>query len=154
MESYHELKKMLCRELDEIVNKSKGELSAGSLDAIDKLTHSIKSLVTVMAMEEGDEYSYGNYGARGGRRSSEGGNSGRYYEGGNSGRYYDGGGSGRYYDGGYFGRGYYEDEYSGRRSRDEGKSQMIRQFENLMNNASSQEEREVIQSALNKLRNM
>lgn len=140
MESYYELKKMLCKELDEIVNKSKGELSAGSLDAIDKLTHSIKSLLAIMEMSEG-EYSY----ARGNRS--------RYaYEngGGNSGRYYDDWSS----DGGYSGRRYSDDGYSGRRSRDEGKTRMIQQFEKLMDNASTQEEREVIQSAVNRLKNM
>lgn len=137
MESYYELKKMLCRELDEIVAKSKGELSAGSLDAIDKLTHSIKSLVTIMAMDDsGYSYNDGYSGAR--RRDSMG-------------RYADSGVSGRYYDDGYSGRGYSEGM---RYSRDEGKSHMIHQFENLMNNASSQEERDVIQSALNRLRNM
>jgi hypothetical protein len=137
MESYYELKKMLCRELDEIVAKSKGELSAGSLDAIDKLTHSIKSLVTIMAMDDsGYSYNDGYSGAR--RRDSMG-------------RYADSGVSGRYYDDGYSGRGYPEGM---RYSRDEGKSHMIHQFENLMNNASSQEERDVIQSALNRLRNM
>lgn len=137
MESYYELKKMLCRELDEIVAKSKGELSAGSLDAIDKLTHSIKSLVTIMAMDD-NGYSY-NDGYSGARRRD------------NMGRYADSGVSGRYYDDGYSGRGYSEGM---RYSRDEGKSHMIHQFENLMNNASSQEERDVIQSALNRLRNM
>lgn len=144
MESYYELKKMLCRELDEIVNKSKGELSAGSLDAIDKLTHSIKSLLAIMEMSEG-EYSY----ARGGRSryAYEGGGGGG---GGNSGRYYDDWSS----DGGYSGRRYFEDGYSGRRSRDEGKSRMIQEFEKLMGNAATQEEREVVQSALNRLKNM
>jgi len=31
----------------------KGELTAGSLDAVDKLTHSIKSIDTILAMKEG-----------------------------------------------------------------------------------------------------
>lgn len=136
MESYYELKKMLCKEIDNIVEKSKGELSAGDLDAVDKLTHSIKSLLTIMAMEDsGYSYNDGYSGAR--RRDSMG-------------RYMDGG----YYDDGYSGRRYY-DGYSGRRySRDEGKSHMIHQFEKLMDDASTQEEREVIQSALGRLKNM
>lgn len=46
----HELREMLCEELDKITRK--GELSAGSLDIIDKLTHSIKSIDTIMAMED------------------------------------------------------------------------------------------------------
>lgn len=56
MHIYEELKEMLCKELEEITRK--GELSAGSLDVVDKLTHSVKSLETIMAMEEyGDDYS-------------------------------------------------------------------------------------------------
>jgi hypothetical protein len=50
MHKMEELKEMLCRELDEITKK--GELSAGSLDAVDKLTHSIKSIETIMAMSD------------------------------------------------------------------------------------------------------
>lgn len=44
-----ELKRMLYDELDKITKK--GELSAGSLDIVDKLTHSIKSIDTIMAMQ-------------------------------------------------------------------------------------------------------
>ena len=50
MEYMHELKEMLCDELMQIAEK--GELTAGSLDTIDKLTHSIKSIATIMAMED------------------------------------------------------------------------------------------------------
>lgn len=45
-----ELRDMLCEELDQIAQK--GELTAGSLETIDKLTHSIKSIDTIMAMED------------------------------------------------------------------------------------------------------
>ena len=131
MEYYHKLKKLLCKELEEITEK--GELSAGSLETIDKLTHSIKSLDTIMAMEDGgysrdDGYS----GAR--RRDSMG----RYADGASYERYNN------YRDGGYSGRRY---------SRDEGKSQMIEQMEELMQGANSQE-KEVMRQALQKLRNM
>lgn len=56
---------MLCDELDEIAEK--GELSAGSLDSVDKLTHSIKSIDTILAMrdagysERGYSYRYPMY---------------------------------------------------------------------------------------------
>ena len=56
MQTYYDLKDMLCRELDDITRK--GELTAGSLDTVDKLTHSIKSLETIIAMNE-----YGDSGA-------------------------------------------------------------------------------------------
>lgn len=63
----YELREMLMDELHKI--SSKGELTAGSLETVDKLTHSIKSIDTICAMEEADEYSYesGNSYARGGR---------------------------------------------------------------------------------------
>lgn len=46
----YELKDMLCEELDKITDK--GELTPGSLDIVDKLTHSIKSIDTIIAMDE------------------------------------------------------------------------------------------------------
>ena len=60
MKKMEELKEMLCEELEKITKK--GELSAGSLDVIDKLTHSIKSIDTIIAMEDAgysNDYSYG-----------------------------------------------------------------------------------------------
>ena len=60
MEKMHELREMLCAELDKVAKR--GELSAGSLDVVDKLTHSIKSIDTIMAMKgeySGDYRSYG-----------------------------------------------------------------------------------------------
>ena len=53
-----ELEDMLCEELDKIAKK--GELSAGSLDTVQKLTHSLKSLKTIEAMDESG-YSQGMY---------------------------------------------------------------------------------------------
>lgn len=88
MKKMEELKEMLCEELEKITKK--GELSAGSLDVIDKLTHSIKSIDTIIAMEDAgysNEYSYnysredrymmdggdrGNSNARGRKRDSMG----------------------------------------------------------------------------------
>lgn len=75
MHKMEELRRMLVKELDEIT--SKGELSTGSLEVIDKLTHSIKSIDTIIAMEgrsekrdsmgrySRDDYSYGDYSRRG-----------------------------------------------------------------------------------------
>ena len=53
---YEKLKHQLCKELEEI--SEKGDINNGSLDAIDKLTHSIKSIDTIMAMENAG---YSNY---------------------------------------------------------------------------------------------
>lgn len=59
------LKESLCRELSEIAKK--GAISAGDLDAIMKLTDSIKDLNEIMDME--DE---GGYSQRGGEWTAEG----------------------------------------------------------------------------------
>ena len=57
MESLHKLKKMMCRELDEISNK--GDMSAGDLEAVHKLTDTIKNIDKIMYLESDDEYSRG-----------------------------------------------------------------------------------------------
>ena len=134
MDAYYSLKKMLCRELEDVVKK--GELSAGDLDVVDKLTHSIKSLVTIMAMEEGgysNDGSYDNYG-------NGGMNGGSYnsYRGYSSRRGRDS--MGRY--------------TSGRRySRDEAKDEVMRHLEKAMTGASG-EQRKIIQDAVEELKNL
>lgn len=47
-----ELKKIICSELDEIADR--GELTVGTLDTVDKLTHSLKSIETILAMQDTD----------------------------------------------------------------------------------------------------
>jgi hypothetical protein len=78
MHEMYELKEMLCDELAKITKK--GELSAGSLDAVDKLTHSIKSIDTIIAMDEYSEDdgmmsydSYDSYARGDGRMTNRGG---------------------------------------------------------------------------------
>lgn len=128
MDAYYDLKDMLCRELEEVVKK--GELSAGDLDAVDKLTHSIKSLVTIIAMDEGGYSNGGSYGS---------------YE-----HYINGGG----YSGRRGGRNM-NGRYSGRRySRDEGQQMMVQEFERLMDEAQSEEVRKVIHQAISQLKNI
>lgn len=58
MKELHELKEMLCDELKEYGKK---DLTAGSLDVIDKLSHALKSIETIIAMEEADEEYSGIY---------------------------------------------------------------------------------------------
>jgi len=73
MHEMYELKEMLCDELQKITKK--GELSAGSLDAVDKLTHSIKSIETIMAMDgysNDGEYMMNEGGSYARRRDSMG----------------------------------------------------------------------------------
>ena len=58
MHTYYDVKEMLHDELEDIVKK--GELSAGSLETIDKLLHSIKNADKIIMYEEyaDDGYSY------------------------------------------------------------------------------------------------
>lgn len=136
MDAFYDLKDMLCQELEDLVKK--GELSAGALDAVDKLTHSIKSLVTIIAMEEGG---YSNDGSYDGYNGNGGMNGGSYnsYARGYSGR------RGRDSMGRYT---------SGRRySRDEAKDEVMRHLEKAMNGASG-EQRKIIQDAVDELKNL
>lgn len=64
MQYMNDIRDMLCRELSDI--SKKGELTAGSLDTVDKITHAIKSIDTILAM---DNYSE-DYSRDDGSRSS------------------------------------------------------------------------------------
>lgn len=50
MKAMEELRDMLTEELENITEQK--EITTGSLEIIDKLTHSIKSIDTILAMEE------------------------------------------------------------------------------------------------------
>ena len=125
MHEMEELKEMLCDELEKITRK--GELSAGSLDAVDKLTHSIKSIETIMAMDgESGRSSYENYGG------NYAGNYGRSYA-------RRGGGRGRSRD------------YSGRRySRAEGMEMLKNELEELMDSVGPDEQK-IIRKWMNQI---
>ena len=118
MHKLEELKEMLMKELEECTKKG---LSASSLDIIDKLTHSIKSIDTIMAMGDYSQDSGNSY-RRSYRRGRD--SMGRYTEGGMSSRYRD-----NYRDDGYSGDEYTE-LYETLRSlqqntRDEGARKMV-----------------------------
>ena len=75
MHKMMELRDMLCEELEKFTDVDK--LSASHIELVDKLTHSIKSIDTIMAM---DGYSSENYSsARGRRRDNRGRYSGTVY---------------------------------------------------------------------------
>lgn len=147
MHVYEELKEMLCKELEEITRK--GELTAGSLETVDKLTHSIKSIETIMAMNEYGDYSYENgnggmmsnargYNSRGGR--SYAGNDGMSYARGR-GRYAKRDSMGRYSrEGGY--------------SYDDAKVDMIEQIRDIMQGAPDEQTKKEFQRFVTKLENM
>jgi hypothetical protein len=137
MHKMEELREMLCEELDKITKK--GELSAGSLDVVDKLTHSIKSIDTIIAMEDAgyssDDYTMrGNSYARGRGSNARRDSMGRYSSDNYSMR---GGRSGE------IGRNYsYDDEMNNLReqledmehmAKDEESKRMIRQWKMQLN---------------------
>ena len=70
IEDLHELCETISREIgdaNEKIRQAGGKLSAGDVDFVDKLTHTMKSLKTTIAMMEAEggesgRYSYGMYG--------------------------------------------------------------------------------------------
>ena len=131
MEYMHELKEKLCDELEEIARK--GEFSAGDLEAVHKLTDTIKNLDKIEMLEdgysqagdweiEGRAYNRGNSYARRKRDSM-----GRYSR------------DGRMMRGGY--------------SRHDAKEAMMEQMEMLMDQAGSEREREAIRRCMGQLEN-
>ena len=66
LETLHDLCEVISRELEdanEKIRKAGGKISAGDLEYIDKLTHSLKSIkTTIVMMEAEDEDGYSNRG--------------------------------------------------------------------------------------------
>ena len=130
MHVLEEIRDMLYDEIECVAEK--GQISNGStLEVIDKLTHSLKSIETILAMEnyEDDEYS-----RRGGR--------GNYSYGGmRNRRMMDNGGQYNYnsYRGGRSSRRY---------SREDGKEKMIEKLEDYMEMAGSEKTRDAIKKVI------
>lgn len=59
MENMHKLKNLLCEELDEITMK--GNLSAGDLEAVHKLTDTIKNIYKIEMLKENSNSNRGSY---------------------------------------------------------------------------------------------
>lgn len=77
----HELCEHISNELKRCNNRitdASGEMSVSDVDYLNKLTHSLKSIETVIAMKEAEDGGYS------GRYSYDDGNGGRSYDGGNS----------------------------------------------------------------------
>ena len=142
MRAMHDLKDMLCKEIDKIAKK--GELSAGSLETVHKLTDTVKNIDKIM-MLEGEEEGYSERGRRRdsmGRYSRDGGMMGGWearggYGGGHS---YDDGGS-SYAMGGY--RGGY--------SRGDGKDKMLHELGEMMEDAD-EHQRRILERAMQEIR--
>lgn len=146
MKAMHELKKMLCKELEKIADQ--GELTAGSLETAHKLTDTIKNIDKIMMLEEGDE---GEYSQRGYSRAGEWTARGRfglpYDEDGNS--YAN---RGRHYVRGHYSReGGMDRETRRMYSRNDGKQEMMGELEDLARDADDRQ-REIIMRAIDELR--
>lgn len=59
MRAYDDIKHMLCDEIKKISRQE--ELTSSTLDTLDKLTHSLKSITTIMAMEDEGYSKTGRY---------------------------------------------------------------------------------------------
>ena len=134
MEYMYELKEKLCDELDEIARK--GELGAGDLEIVHKLTDTIKNLDKIEMLEDDGGYSQagdweadmrGTYGRGSSYRGRKRDSMGRYSREGRGGR------------GGY--------------SRHDAKEAMMEQMEMLMDQAGSEREREAIRRCMGQLEN-
>ena len=140
-----EMKETIAREIAEAndrIRKSGGDLNAGDVEIIDKLTHSMKSLATTVAMleaEEGYSENWGPYGYEGGQG---GGYSGRERRNGYSG---NGGGYSREYRGRYSREG--RNQY-GRYSRDDGMMDHLRM---MMDEAPDEQTRMEIKRLMDKM---
>ena len=130
MHALEELKEMLMEELEKC--SKKGELSAGSLEVIDKLAHAVKSIDTIMAMEGYSEESgnYGEYNERGGNYGARG--RGRNAQRDSRGRYADG------YGGYREGRMY-------RRYREDAREDLVDQLKEMEMEAKDEESRRMVQ---------
>ncbi len=158
MKKMHELKQMLCDELDRLTTESKGkQMSTSVLDMIHKLTDTIKNIDKIMMLESDGGSSYdGGYSQAGMWEARINGNYGdRPYNGG----YGDGYSQAR--RGGYNRRNsrdgsmMYDNDSSYRRgySRDEAKDEMVGQLEDMMGEAEGRT-KDVIKNCLDTLKRM
>lgn len=141
MHTYYDAKEMLHKELEEIVRK--GELSAGSLETIDKLLNSIKNACKIIMYNEFDDGEYSqesgmmNGNSYAPKRDSRGRYSRAYgYSMARGGR--DGN------RGGYSRAGY---------SYDDGKEEKVEILRDMMNEANSEDERRVLNKLIRRMEN-
>ena len=158
MHYMHDLKDLLCAELEDYAEKGKksGKMSMGDLDSIHKLTDTVKNILKIDMLEE--ESGYSEDGAYMGE--------GRIY-----GTSYDDGmrrgvgysyarGRGRYAKRDSMGRYSRDDGYMRRDvrnmrdgySRDEGKAYMMEQLEDMMEDAEKPAEKEALRRCMEALK--
>ena len=153
MHYMHDLKDLLCAELEDYAEKGKksGKMSMGDLDSIHKLTDTVKNILKIDMLEGEDGYS------EDGAYMGEG----RIY-----GTSYDDGmrrgvgysyarGRGRYAKRDSMGRYSRDDGYmrrDGGYSRDDGKTYMMEQLEDMMEDAEKPAEKEALRRCMEALK--
>ena len=156
MHYMHDLKDLLCAELEDYAEKGKksGKMSMGDLESIHKLTDTVKNILKIDMLEEESGYS------EDGRYMGEGRIYGTSYESGYSerdgssyargrGRYAKRDSMGRYSrDGGMSYRGGMRGGYS----RDDGKEYMMEQLEEMMEQAQKPAEKEALRRCMDALK--
>ncbi len=142
MENLYKIKEALWKELEKSETARSGELKGGELEAIHKLTDTIKNIDKICTLEEEGGYSEAVDGGDYGRGSSYA-NRGKHYVRGHYSR--DGGRDGM---GGYSSR----RDNRGRYSRDDGRSEMMEHLEMAMETANDQD-RENIKRWMRQLEN-
>ena len=158
MHYMHDLKDLLCAELEDYAEKSKksGKMSMGDLDSIHKLTDTVKNILKIDMLEGETGYSEDGYYMGEGRiygtsYDDEMRRGGGYSYARGSGRYAKRDSMGRYSrDDGYMrrdGRGM-RDGYS----RDEGKAYMMEQLEDMMKDAEKPAEKEALRRCMEALK--
>ena len=158
MHYMHDLKDLLCAELEDYAEKGKksGKMSMGDLDSIHKLTDTVKNILKIDMLE--DESGYPEDGAYMG----EGRIYGTSYDDGmrRGGGYSYARGRGRYAKRNSMGR-YSRDDGSMRRdgrgirdgySREEGKAYMMEQLEDMMEDAEKPAEKEALRRCMEALK--
>ena len=153
MHYMHDLKDLLCAELEDYAEKGKksGKMSMGDLDSIHKLTDTVKNILKIDMLEGETGYS------EDGAYIGEGRIYGTSYDRGTSyargrGRYAKRDSMGRYSrDDGYMRRDGRGMRYGGY-SRDDGKAYMMEQLEEMMDDAEKPAEKEALRRCMEALK--
>ena len=167
MHYMHDLKDLLCAELEDYAEKGKksGKMSMGDLESIHKLTDTVKNILKIDMLEEEAGYSedghymgegriYGTsyesgYSERGGSSYARG--RGRYAKRDSMGRYSSRGGMSYDDDMSYARGGNRGYSREGGYSREDGKHYMMVELERLMEKASTHTEREALEKCMQAL---
>ena len=170
MDYMHDLKDLLCAELEDYAEKGKksGKMSMGDLESIHKMTDTVKNILKIDMLEEESGYSedghymgegriYGTsyesgYSERGGSSYARG--RGRYAKRDSMGRYSRDGGM-SYDDDMSYARGGRMGNRGGMRggySRDDGKHYMMEQLEEMMEEAEKPAEKEALRRCMDALK--